>query len=1076
MGYIKKEFIENLIDKVIIQDVIGDFVELKKAGATLKGLSPFVKEKSPSFMVSPVKQIFKDFASGKGGNTVNFLMEYKNWSYTEAIEYLAKKYNETVQYEDNEYAKKKSEEISKKEELRPVLSAALKKYQEQLKLLPEDHPAKLEIAKREYTEEDIIDWGIGFAPENFLYDLLKNSGRVDEGIKLGLLGKGQNNIYDKYTNRVIYPIHDKNGLLIGLAGRDVSGKSEQKKAAKWINPNVDNDNILYDKSKVWYGMHKARTEIRKRNEVYVVEGYNDVIAMHKYGCINTVAPCGTAITSQQIHELKKLCDKVIFVMDPDDAGQRSVIKHTEMLLRNGFRVETIKLDYDPDDFCRKYSEIISLSGGLEEMFVSEIRTDGFKILMDDNLKGSDIDKSRAANDLCALLAHISDKGMVDIYTGWLQKESKVKLTVLKNWIKDFQEELQEEVIQDYFTEYELPTKVTTPFIELEPDIKKYGMFISNNQIWRALPEASDKKVYFSSISNFEIEIINHMRDEGKAKKLVRIKNTKNLEVIFDTDSTNFNALGKFDDMVTDHGDFQFKGNKGDLITLRSYLFEKMGSGRKIDVLGWQPDGKFWCWNNVALREDGSEVQIDENGILIIEDTHYYIPSANIIYKNDTTKYTNQKGFIKVDNDINFSNFLQQVYKVHREHAITAVLYGFTCLFRDVIIQKLNRFPMLFLCGSGGTGKDELIEIVQGFLGIPQASISLEANISTAKAAVRTTAQFRNGITLLSEYRRGNKEHDGMLKQFYDNRGYSRGNLENHVSTDYIPIESGIILTGNDFPDDEPLIQRLIWNEMHKNIFTQKENEEFEKLRDMMQGMMSGYAHEILKHRKLIISEFEKTQRHWKQILKDRFPEAKERMVANLSILSAIYQILRDNQIVVFPFTQDAMTNHFAEGVNNQLRRINSGSILNKFWDVFIASLRGNADNRVNVHREVNVEGTLLYIQWTRTYGVINKQWWQMYHEAPPTKTTLLEQIEASKLVKEKVSSYSFDTGRQAVRSSAIVIDMSQMSEVLRDDIIMSVSFQINQGGLFDEEEDPFAKPDNKVGSVQKIPFDSPSTP
>ena len=1065
MGYIKREFIDKILDIAIIQDVIADFVELKRSGANLKGKSPFVEEKSPSFMVSPVKQIWKDFASGKGGNLINFLMEHKGWSYPEAIEYLAQKYNESIQYEDSEMAQKKAAEISKKEEIRPVLKATLEQYQKQFQVLPDTHPAKQEVfEKRKYTQDDIIEWGIGYAPENFLYDLLKNSGRVKEGIKLGLLGEGQHNVYDKYTNRIIYPIHDKNGLLIGLAGRDLSGKKE---AAKWINPKVDSDNILYDKSKVWFGLHKARTEIRKRNEVFIVEGYNDVIAMHKYGCINTVAPCGTAITEQQMNELRKLCDKIVFVMDPDAAGKRSVVKHAEIFLKLGFRVEVITLDFDPDDFSRAYADVISLCGGLQVMFNHEIRKDAFKILMEEKLQGSDIDKSKGAQSLAELIAQISDSAMVEIYAGWLQKESKIKITSIKKWIKDYQESIVVEFVSNSFTQYELPKNINIPLPELEEDIKRYGLFIANNQIWAALPEGTDGKVYFSSLSNFEIEIINHMRDEGKAKKLVRIKNVVNKEYIFDTDSENFLTLIGFRKMVSNHGDFRFKGNANDLMKLCDYLFEKMGSGSKIDVLGWQPDGKFWCWNNNALTEDGKDVEINDNGILILNDVHYYIPSANSIYKNDTTKFPSQKRFIKMHNPINFSTFLMQVYKVHREHTISAILFGFTCLFRDVVIEKLNRFPILFLCGPGGTGKDELIEIVQGLTGIPQSPINLEANISTAKGAVRSTAQFRNGISLLSEYKRGNREHDGMLKQFYDNIGYTKGNLDSHISTDYVPIESGVILTGNDFPDVEPLIQRLVWNEMSKNIFNSDELKEFDKLKDMMRDGMSGYAHEILRHRKAIIEDLDKVQRNWKQILKETFPEAKERMIANMSILASFYQILRDKQIVQFPFTQHDMIQHFREGVNNQLRRINSGSMLNKFWDVFIACLRGSMDNRITIHREVNIESNLLYLQWSRMYGIVNKQWWQMYHEAPPTKSTLLEQVETAGLVTGRESSYSFDTGRAAVRSSAIVIDMNNMNEILKDDIIMSVSFQMNEGTLFKQNT---PSDDDIFGTEQKLPL------
>lgn len=217
-----------------------------------------------------------------------------------------------------------------------------------------------------------------------------------------------------------------------------------------------------------------------------MEGYNDVIAMHKYGCINTVAPCGTAITEQQMNELRKLCDKVVFVMDPDEAGKRSVIKHSRLFIKKGFRVEVVTLDYDPDDFSRAYSDVISLCGGLQVMFNHEVRKDAFKILMEDELQGSDIDKSRGAQNLANLIAEITDTAMVEIYTGWLQKESKIKLLTIKKWIKEYQESIVEEFITNTFTEYELPKNINIPLNQLEDDIKRYGIFMANNQIWGAL--------------------------------------------------------------------------------------------------------------------------------------------------------------------------------------------------------------------------------------------------------------------------------------------------------------------------------------------------------------------------------------------------------------------------------------------------------------------------------------------------------------------------------------------------------------------------------------------------------------
>lgn len=355
MSYIKSDFIFRLIDQVDIYNIVKIFVELKKNGANYKGLSPFVTEKTPSFIVSPVKQIFKDFSSGKGGNVVTFMMELKNMTYVEAIEFIANNQGIAVEYEKPEEAEKKQAVLTKTTELSNVLNSVHKLYIKELEKLSDDHPAMLEIAKRGYSIDLVKELELGYAPGNFLYDKFYNSGKIREAEALGLIREGQNNKYDLYTNRLIYPIKDVQGKVIGLAGRQL----DNKRGNKWINPPVDDANILYKKSTVWYGLHQAIKEARKTKEMYIVEGYNDVIAFQENGLVNTVAPCGTAIAPSQIKILKRHVDKVVLILDPDEAGQRSMLKHIPMFLAEGLRTEIAILPYlDPDDFCRVYKDTI----------------------------------------------------------------------------------------------------------------------------------------------------------------------------------------------------------------------------------------------------------------------------------------------------------------------------------------------------------------------------------------------------------------------------------------------------------------------------------------------------------------------------------------------------------------------------------------------------------------------------------------------------------------------------------------------------------------------------------------------
>ncbi len=1161
MGYISKDFIDKLLDRAHIDEVIGKFVDLKKAGANLSAKSPFSEDRTASLMVSPSKNMWKDFSSGKGGNVVTFVMEVKPCSYPEAIEIIAGIYNEPVEYVKDEWSEKRVEILAKKEVLRKVLNKVHELYFKKYQSLAIDHPAKIEVeGKRQYTPEIIADWGIGFAPDNYLYDLLKNSGKVSEGEALGVI-KGQ---WDKYSNRIVYPIKDINGLLIGFGGRDISGKSN---TAKWINPPVDSENLLYNKSKVWYGLDRAKFEIRKRGEVFITEGYNDVIAWHTNGLENTVASCGTAITEQQINEIQKLCTKAVFCMDPDEAGKKAVLKQLPEFIKAGFRTEVISLDADPDDYVRNYKSEITTAGGLEKIFkVPGTRKDGFAVLIDEfikkdylqlenelvhhrailaneivefqdekenltyasgkiandfieaqnllkeitlkhtkkseefttqnaivvDLKGklekskndiknyaepiqlkkqrkvvdelttqydlaytnSDLKRSSGAKELCKIIINIQDDSHFEIYLSWIQKESRITKAKLNAWIKELRAEAPQ-VEEEYNLQYELPKNVKIPFSELEKDIKTYGMFMANNQIFFALPEKVDGKVNFTSMSNFEIEALQHMNDEKFPMKLLRIKNVHNLEKIFDTPSENLNTPQAFDNTVTGHGNFRFDGNRSDLLRLRTWLFDKMGNGRKIDVLGWQPDGKFWCWNNKITTEAGGDVPINEHGIFIIDKTHYYVPSANQIYKNNSFKYDAQKRFKKIDNPTSFAVFALKVKEVHRDHAISALLFGIASIFQDIVVEKLGNFPILFFYGPGSSGKDELAAIVQSFVGVPQIAINLEGNVSTIKAQVREFAQFRNGISQLSEYKRGNPQLDGMLKALWDRRGYKRGNIESHVGTESIPIESSAILTGNDYPNEEPLILRLIWNEMDKNKFSQDEMKAFDELRDMREKGVSCYSNDFFQHRIFIAENFEKEQRSWKGILQELFPEAKSRIISNLSILASVYSMLKDK--TNFPFTQEEMIEHFRKGIDQQIRKINSASILNRFWDCFIASLRGNREQRLQVGYIISVSGDELFMQWSHTYNKIQMEWIARYKELAPAKQVIKDQLVQSGQFLRYETAHSFSEGRNANRSSATVINMNALFPDAKTDIIGSVMYQVNEGTLWEkqkEEEKP----------------------
>lgn len=351
-----QESIEKIKDLAIV-DVIGKFITLKPSGSGYKAKSPFVDEKTPSFMVSPVKEIFKCFASAKGGSSIDFVMQHKGLSFIEAVEYIAKDHN--VLLERVKQTPEEKQRRAKKDEFYKIAKATQLKYVKQFNNLPQDHWAIELLNKRGYNQDVFIEWQLGFADNSGVItkEIKEKGGLLGAAKEIGIIGGENQNLYDFFRNRIIFPIFDHNSSCIGFGGRRSNGDD---KSAKYIN-SIDSE--IYLKKKVLYGLHIAKGFIRKQGYAILVEGYTDVITMHKKGANNTIATCGTALTDDQAKLLKKFTNKIFLMRDGDRAGITAMERDLKVLLRNGFQVHVFQLPEgeDPDDFANKHpmvSEVV----------------------------------------------------------------------------------------------------------------------------------------------------------------------------------------------------------------------------------------------------------------------------------------------------------------------------------------------------------------------------------------------------------------------------------------------------------------------------------------------------------------------------------------------------------------------------------------------------------------------------------------------------------------------------------------------------------------------------------------------
>ncbi|MBI2269401.1 MAG: DNA primase [Bacteroidetes bacterium] len=361
---IPKDTIDKIFDAARIEEVVGDFVTLKKRGANLLGLCPFHNEKTPSFTVSPAKGIYKCFGCGKAGNSVNFMMDHDQMTYPDALRYLARKYN--IEIEEKEQTPEQLQSQNERESLFVVCTHAQKYFTNNLFNTDEGRSVGLSYFKERGFRDDVIEkFQLGYALEErkaFTKDALSKGYKLDYLVKAGLtIDKTQENLepgtrnpelaFDRFAGRVIFPIHNVTGRPIAFGGRILK---TDKKLAKYINsPETD----IYHKSNVLYGLFFAKKSIIADDNCYLVEGYTDVISMHQAGIENVVASSGTSLTVEQIRQIKRYTQNITILYDGDSAGIKASFRGIDMILEEGMNVKVLLFPDgdDPDSFSKRVS-------------------------------------------------------------------------------------------------------------------------------------------------------------------------------------------------------------------------------------------------------------------------------------------------------------------------------------------------------------------------------------------------------------------------------------------------------------------------------------------------------------------------------------------------------------------------------------------------------------------------------------------------------------------------------------------------------------------------------------------------
>ncbi len=417
---IKPGTIQQIIETSRIEEVVGDFVTLKKRGANYLGLCPFHNEKTPSFSVSPSKGIYKCFGCGKAGNAIGFIMEHEHYSYPEALKLIAKKYG--IEIEEEEMTPELQQELDERESMFAANSFVSKYFSKNLIHTEEGKSIGLSYLKeRDFLESTIEKFQLGYAIdkwEDYSRHALSNGYKKEVLISTGMSIAKDTRLIDRFRGRVIFPIHNLTGKVIGFGGRILSS---EKSTAKYINsPESD----IYNKSKTLYGIYFSRGSIVKSDNCFLVEGYTDVISLHQAGIENVVASSGTSLTVDQIKLIKRFTQNITILFDGDPAGLKAAFRGIDLILEEGMNVKIVLFPdgEDPDSYVRSHrsSEV--------ESFITNKAVDFIKFktnLLLDETVGDPAGKAKLIKDIVETISYIPDGINRTVYI----KECSVMLDV-----------------------------------------------------------------------------------------------------------------------------------------------------------------------------------------------------------------------------------------------------------------------------------------------------------------------------------------------------------------------------------------------------------------------------------------------------------------------------------------------------------------------------------------------------------------------------------------------------------------------------------------------------------------------
>jgi DNA primase catalytic core len=903
--------VEEILNAVTLESVIGESVQLKKRGANLSGLCPFHDEKTESFSVSPSKGVYKCFGCGKGGNNAaNFIMDRDNITFPEAMEILSSKGGIKIIYADGEtreaVTKKAKEYKIKKEKQIDVMKSAYNLLIEKCSIKTDDTEF-IELAGKKYHQYSLDKWKMTLTSSKPL--LAVSDLDKDTMMDIGLIAKKDNGKpYDFFYDRLLFPIHNVSGHIEGIIGRDVINRD---KKYKYLN---SKESELYNKSESLFGLYFALAEIRRKDYVYLVEGPTDVILMHQNQIYNVVCSAGTGFTAAQAKILKRYTDLVKIVPDGDAAGLKGAQRSVEILIEHQMQADIVIL---PDG-----EDPASFIDGLEDIkewddYTSLHTHEGLKWRVSRELKEKNEHYKHLAIIVAArMLSSIDSDTLKDQYITSLAKLIDTK----QKYISD---ELKNE------NDKKLTKKPTLSTTQLA-DKAKYGIYIQN-------------KNYLNEngidLSNFIMKPLFLVRAGAKSYRLFEIVNEDNETVLLSSDSDDITMLSTFKKRVEMHGNYLFFGDERYYIKLRRLIYSEMTKAYTLPHLGYIKSTGVYAWGNGVTTPDGDFIKTDEYGIVKYNDIVYYLPAFSNINLQEVIKVEDQadyeKKFVYRAGDYDAKTWYYDFSKVFGDNAILGLGFYAATIFKDYFQDKNTNFPLLNLFGPAGAGKTTMAEQINCMFGEPINPI--HCINATDAAFYRRPAQTCNAVNLFEEYSDiVDKKRQQTLKAFYDGMARPMAKKESSNRNESLAILSSIILIGQVLPTHDPaLLERcitLFFDESTKTGF----HTLLEKLKkEGKKGHLTHITALLHSKRNEVISKFDEDYKMIKNEIIKHMGDIKipDRLLINYNTILTMYFILTEILDVEMAMPFDRLISFTCTRIKTQMQ-VNQGSTeITEFWSM-----------------------------------------------------------------------------------------------------------------------------------------------